>query len=315
MKGKRMNYDVIGDIHGEADKLEALLARLGYTDSSAGWKPPQGHIAIFVGDLIDRGPKQVETVQTVRRMVDAGHAHCVLGNHEYNAIAYTMRTPANPREFLRPHTNKNQKQHAAFLAQVGEGSALHREFVGWFQALPPSLDLDSIRVSHAWWNDDYIATVNSRLAGKAMDEAFIQEAYTKHTPLWHAMEGITKGMEVPLPQGHSFHDHEGVERSDIRVRWWQEDPAHYREYAMVTEKQRHRLPAIPVLAEHTCEPVSGSPIFVGHYWLEGRQQLDSNHVACVDYSAAGDGPLVCYRWQGETALTARHFVTSHDRAQ
>jgi hypothetical protein len=309
-----MNYDVIGDIHGHADKLEALLARLGYTSTGSGWVPPYGHMAVFVGDLIDRGPHQVKTVDIVRRMVDAGHAHCVMGNHEFNAIAYTTRSQVNPERFLRPHSPKNVKQHAAFLEQVGEGSALHAELIGWLRTLPTTLDLGPIRVAHAWWKDDYVTAVNARLGGRAMDEDFMQEAWTQDTPLWQAMEGITKGMEVPLPTGHSFVDQEGVERVDIRVRWWQQDPAHYREYAMVKDDQRPGLPSLPVLAEHKCAAVSGSPIFVGHYWLLGEQRLDSDRVACVDYSAAGPGPLVCYRWQGEATLDSSRFVTSHDEA-
>jgi hypothetical protein len=54
----------------------------------------------------------------------------------------------------------------------------------------------------------------------------------------------------------------------------------------------------------------GSPIFVGHYWFEGPQRLDSPRVACLDYSAARSGPLVCYRWQGEQELREEHFVAA-----
>lgn len=61
-------YDIIGDIHGEADKLRDLLAHLGYRETAGAFRHPE-RTAIFVGDLIDRGPRQRETVQTVRRMV------------------------------------------------------------------------------------------------------------------------------------------------------------------------------------------------------------------------------------------------------
>jgi hypothetical protein len=62
---------VIGDIHGYADKLVRLLALLGYRERNGAWRHPERH-AIFVGDLIDRGPAQVATVSIVRAMVDAG---------------------------------------------------------------------------------------------------------------------------------------------------------------------------------------------------------------------------------------------------
>src|SRR5208282_4719834 len=75
--------DVIGDVHGQFDRLIALLKHLGYRQSAGAWRHP-GRRAIFLGDLIDRGPKQLATVDLVRRMVDAGTARCVMGNHELN---------------------------------------------------------------------------------------------------------------------------------------------------------------------------------------------------------------------------------------
>ena len=87
-----MNYDIIGDIHGRLDKLDALLRRLGYRERHGAWRHPD-RTAVFVGDLIDRGPHQVATVDRVRRMVDAGAALCVMGNHEFNAIAWTTPEP------------------------------------------------------------------------------------------------------------------------------------------------------------------------------------------------------------------------------
>ncbi len=52
-------YDVIGDIHGHASKLELSLLQMGYKLSGRGYKAPQGRQAVFRGDLIDRGPEQL----------------------------------------------------------------------------------------------------------------------------------------------------------------------------------------------------------------------------------------------------------------
>ena len=82
-----MAYDIIGDIHGQADKLEALLRTLGYRDTAGAWRH-QERQAIFVGDFLDRGPAQVRAIDIARRMVDAGAALAVMGNHELNAIAW-----------------------------------------------------------------------------------------------------------------------------------------------------------------------------------------------------------------------------------
>ena len=66
-------HDVIGDVHGQFDKLVALLTHLGYRDNGGTWRHPNRSV-IFVGDLIDRGPKQLATVDLVRGMVEAASA-------------------------------------------------------------------------------------------------------------------------------------------------------------------------------------------------------------------------------------------------
>jgi hypothetical protein len=95
-----MAFDLIGDVHGEFDQLVELLHHLGYRDRTGTYRHPSRTV-IFVGDLIDRGPKQLATVDLVRR-VDAGTAQCVMGNHEFNAVAWATPDPNKPGEFLRP---------------------------------------------------------------------------------------------------------------------------------------------------------------------------------------------------------------------
>jgi protein phosphatase len=84
-------FDIIGDVHGCCDELEDLLAQLGYVASSTvagpGGRAPvythaEGRKAVFLGDLVDRGPRILDTVRLVRAMVDAGSALCVPGNHD-----------------------------------------------------------------------------------------------------------------------------------------------------------------------------------------------------------------------------------------
>jgi hypothetical protein len=304
-----MNYDVIGDIHGQFGKLEKLLSQLGYARKGKTWGSPAGdRQAVFVGDLIDRGPEQVACVDAVRRMIDAGHARCVMGNHEFNAIAYATPRPGRDGDYLRPHSDKNKKQHAEFLQQVGEGSGLHRELVEWFRMLPPALDLGPIRVVHAWWNDEYVNIVRDRLAGRPLDDEFLRAACTRDSAEWHAMEGLTKGMEIPLPEGASFSDHDGVERYEVRAQWWNHEARSYRDVAIVADDQRGGIPERPLPADVALAPIAGSPVFIGHYWMEGTPSLRAAGVACVDYSAGKGGALVGYRWQGEPELDAAHFV-------
>ena len=308
-----MHYDIIGDIHGQADKLACLLARLGYVRTAAGWRPPHDHQAVFVGDLIDRGPQQVEAYRAVRGMVDAGHAHCILGNHELNAIGYRTPSPDDPSVHLRPRTDQHTRQHAAFLDQAGLGGPLDGEIVDWFRTLPFTFSPGGIRVVHAWWNDEHVARLAAvRRPGQPLDEAMLHRLYAKGSPERAAMEGLTKGEELALPAGHSVLDHGGDPRTMIRTRWWDAGPRTYRELALIADDQRTAVPELPLPPHWRPSASDGPPVFIGHYWMTGEPTLLTPRLACVDYSAARSGPLVAYRWQGEPELQARGFVTSND---
>lgn len=86
-------FDIVGDVHGCYDELCALLARLGYTVDAKQCTaaPPEGRKAIFLGDLCDRGPKNIEVLRLVMNMVEAGSALCVPGNHDVKLLKY-LRT-------------------------------------------------------------------------------------------------------------------------------------------------------------------------------------------------------------------------------
>ncbi|OLF12987.1 polynucleotide kinase-phosphatase [Actinophytocola xinjiangensis] len=79
-------FDVIGDVHGCLIELRALLTRLGYVVSDDGAYHPGGRTAVFVGDLVDRGPATPGVLRLVMGMVEAGTALCVAGNHEAKLV-------------------------------------------------------------------------------------------------------------------------------------------------------------------------------------------------------------------------------------
>lgn len=89
-------FDIIGDIHGCCDELEGLLHELGYRvlrfqgDDplwvSTTYVHPEGRKAVFLGDLVDRGPRILDTVRLVRNMVCHGSALCVPGNHDMKLL-------------------------------------------------------------------------------------------------------------------------------------------------------------------------------------------------------------------------------------
>ncbi len=89
-------FDIIGDVHGCCDELERLLTELGYEvserredqfpDGGPVYVHSEGRIAVFVGDLVDRGPRILDTIGLVRNMVQAGSGQCVPGNHDVRLV-------------------------------------------------------------------------------------------------------------------------------------------------------------------------------------------------------------------------------------
>ncbi len=310
-----MNYDIIGDIHGQAGKLRSLLKLLGYAERAGTWQHPD-RTAIFVGDFIDRGPRQLETLNLVRRMVDDGHALAVMGNHEFNAIAWYLKDPVQEGEYLRPHGGeigeKNRHQHAAFLAEA-EDKPEHREAIDWFLTLPLWLELPELRVVHACWHPGHMSYLSSVLrSGNRLDDSLVAAASRKGTTEYRAVEALLKGIEIPLPPGSSFRDKDGHERHSARVRWWDASAITYREAAFVPPESRGQLPeeAIPDWARVGYE--TEKPVFFGHYWLTGTPEIQSFKVACVDYSAGkANEPLVAYCFEGEPELNSSRFICSN----
>jgi hypothetical protein len=306
-----MGYDIIGDIHGQADRLESLLGRMGYRRSAGIWRHASRK-AIFVGDFIDRGPKQLETVDLVRRMVDDGHALAVMGNHEFNAIAWFLPDPEAPGQHLRVRDSSNRQQHDAFLAAVEHRPALHRECIDWFLSLPLWLDLPELRVVHACWHAGYMAELEPRLApGRRLTEDLVQAASREGWMEFRTVEGLTKGLEAPVPHGHSFRDKDGHPRRRVRLRWWDPTATTWRQAAMMDRDGLAQLPETEVPGGHRAAYDHAKPVFFGHYWLTGTPEPQSPMVACVDYSAGRGGALVAYRWDGEPTLEAARFVASH----
>lgn len=303
-----MSYDIIGDVHGQEGKLTTLLAKLGYRIKNGAYRHSEGSTALFLGDLIDRGPGQVEVINIVRKMIDAGSARTIMGNHELNAIGFATISP-DGKGYLRSHSKNKVRQHEEFLMQVGIDSPLHMELVEWFKTLPPFLDMGDIRLCHAWWKQDFIDLV-ARFsdANGSLDDEFLLSSFQKNSEAWAAMEGVTKGLEADLPAGCSFTDPTGIERKEIRVRWWDESATTYRKAAMVSANDREHMPDIALPETVKLGRDSCIPVFVGHYWLTGTPAIQNAKTAVLDYGAALDGPLVAYRWDGESELGNDSFV-------
>lgn len=112
------------------------------------------------------------------------------------------------------------------------------------------------------------------------------------------------------PNGHSFFDHGGVERHEVRTKWWHEDPGSFRDVAIVGRHEAERVPDHPLPDDYLGAPVRGCPVFVGHHWMEGEPVRMTPKLACLDWSAAKNGPLVAYRWDGEDEIDPQRFVAA-----
>lgn len=302
-------FDIVGDIHGQAEKLEALLRHLGYRHHMGAWRHPERRMR-FVGDLIDRGPGQIETLRIVRDMVEAGTADAVLGNHEYNAIAYATPDPDRPKRFLRIRGTKNYAQHQAFLEAVGLDSPTHQHWINWFKTLPLWLEDSHMRLIHACWHDGSMKALEGHLGpNNTLTDELIVASARKDSPQYHAVEALCKGLEVPLPEYVTFTDKQGIVRRRTRTRWWDEDATTFRSAALIPPQDQALLPEDPLPEDARMRYDCVKPVFFGHYWMTGQPQILSAHSCCVDYSAARDSePLVAYRFDGEPTLSNDRLV-------
>jgi hypothetical protein len=309
-------YDIVGDIHGQAGALKALLKKLGYREQGGAWRYPGGtHQAIFIGDYIDRNPHGLEVIDIVRRMTEHGEAHAVMGNHEFNAVAYHTEDPRRPGEFLRPHSEKNRHQHAEFLREVEGNETAHNASIEWFKTLPVWLDLGELRVVHASWVPRHQAVIGHEFnPGTRLSAAGWVRASRMGTTEFEAIECLLKGMEAQMPDGAGYRDSYGTLRSKVRIRWWLgEPPAMLSDAIIASPEMVEQVEGIPWRGGWPAEagyPLSAPPVFIGHYWQTGVPEPQAPNVACVDYSAAKKGnKLVAYRWDGESILRKSGFVS------
>jgi len=304
------NYDIIGDIHGYASTLIALLKKLGYKKDEAGTFFHKERTMIFLGDYIDRGTEESRVIDIVRSMVDKGYALAVMGNHEFNAISYHSYHPQTQKP-LREHSVRNANTHQAFLDEFPVGDKKTQDVINWFKTLPLFIELDEFRVIHACWNDKVLEEIKPKLnTDNTLPEKLYIDANKVGTGVYEAIEVLLKGIEITLPEGSFFKDKGGNKRTEIRIKWWTDDIKTYRDYAQVPDNQVKYIPDLAVESAfiYPAYPKESKPVFVGHYWFDGKPEILKSNIACLDYSVAKGEKLVCYRWnQGDSKLNSNQF--------
>lgn len=115
-------FDIIGDIHGCYDELLSLLEKLGYNIQPTTITPPPGRKVLFLGDLVDRGPKTPEVLDLVMRMIESDVALCIPGNHDVRLVRALQGKNIKPTyglleslEQLKSHSSEQRKNYAYFL--------------------------------------------------------------------------------------------------------------------------------------------------------------------------------------------------------
>jgi hypothetical protein len=298
--------DFIGDVHGHADALEALLKKMGYEKNGSSYRHPERKV-LFIGDYIDRGPKIKETLHIVRNMVEADQAIALMGNHEYNAIAFHLESKNGGH--LRKHTIKNISQHADTLLQFKKHEKEYKDYIQWFMTLPLFYENEHFRAVHACWDDEQIGILSQHLQNATLSEAQFHEASNEGTDLFQAIEDTLKGKELRLPKEVTFKDKDDQPREHTRIKWWEDYAQH--DYQSISVHQKG-IPEIPLdhsllKAQDYYRPTE-KPVFFGHYWLTGEPKLYRDNVCCLDFSVANKGVLAAYRWDGEEKLHDEHWL-------
>jgi len=305
-------YDIIGDIHGCARTLGRLLDQMGYQKTNGIYQHPRRQ-AIFIGDIIDRGPRIREALHMVRDMVEHGAARIVMGNHEYNALGYCTRArPGSGKQFLREHNARHDRLIKETLEQFDPYPHEWNEFLEWFYTIPLFIEEDELRVVHACWDQTLIDKFRQNQGGACIDEDFLHASAALESFAGQVMDTLLRGTDLRLPEGMKITGRDGYVREFFRTKFWADNPKTCADVVfqpdplppevakmVLTDRQRAQL---------ITYPLDAPPVFVGHYWMEGEPAPLKSNVACIDYSAVKYGKLVAYRMDGEQVLARDKFV-------
>ena len=305
-------YDLIGDVHGCAHTLAHLLENLGYRLQGGVWRHSRRQV-IFLGDIIDRGPRIREALHLVHEMVDHGQAYCIMGNHEFNALGWhTPAPPESGKSFVREHTPRYAMLLQHTFEQFEHYAEEWQAFRDWFLELPLFLETERFRVVHACWDNAVIERLRPRLDQGRMDRAFLRDAAFDCGFAAKALDRLLRGTDMPLPEGLTLTSAEGFTRSFFRTKFWEENPQTYGDIVFQPDGLPEQAARMPLSQSQKSRLFLYGPndplLFVGHYWRSGTPGPIRDNLACLDYSAVKYGKLVAYRLDQETRLDPAKFV-------
>ncbi|MGW2327929.1 polynucleotide kinase-phosphatase [Streptomyces sp. NPDC001700] len=162
-------FDIIGDIHGCRSELETLLGKLGYALRRDGQgRPadavhPEGRTAVFVGDLVDRGPDSPGVLRLVMGMVASGAALCVPGNHEHKLARYLKGRKVKLTHGLAETVEQLDREHTADPEFADRAKAFIESLVSHYV-----LDGGALVVCHAGLPEKYHGRTSGRVRSHAL---------------------------------------------------------------------------------------------------------------------------------------------------
>lgn len=300
-------YDIIGDVHGEADKLRLLLEKMDYELVDGVYEHPDRK-AVFVGDFINRGPKIRETILLIRSMVERGSALAVLGNHELNAIFYYLKDESG-NYFSR--RRKYRLSLDQTLVEFENRKPELKDHLKWMRHLPLFLDLGDIRVVHACWIDENIQVLKEHFSEGRITKTKLRMVFDEeHLAVTKSIWETCKGIDFKLPSDLLVFDSKGQPHRSFRMKWWM-NPAG-KTFRKISLESRFKLPkySIPqeIIPQVVAYPKDAPIVFFGHYCLNSRSGILAENLCCVDSCVSRSRKLMAYRWSGEKKLDENHIV-------
>ncbi|TVR72430.1 MAG: phosphoesterase [Marinilabiliales bacterium] len=300
-------YDIIGDVHGNAEALKKLLNKLGYSKKSGYYCHPHRK-AVFTGDFVNRGGKVRQTLKIVKRMTENRAAFAVMGNHEYNLICY--HTKSTGRGYLRRHNSASRTlfspTHKAFSNYRQEWE----EYLDWMKQLPLFLEFEHFRVVHACWDKRVIKFVRRNLPGNRMTESFLHNSAREGTIEQNVAEVLLSGVEIPAGSLTTVINQTGKPAESLRIKWWMEPKKYRLAEVALGDYQIRPNRFINGREEKAFIPYHENrrPLFIGHYCLREEPGIQSPNICCVDYCCYRKGRLAAYRFDGELSLKTEKLV-------
>jgi hypothetical protein len=302
-------YDIIGDVHGHADQLINLLKKLDYQLTDGYYSHPTRK-AVFVGDIINRGPKIREALNLVRKMVENGSAFAVLGNHEMYAILYYLRDTEG--KYYKKRIPKYQLQINQTLAEFASCKDEFKSHLKWLRTLPMFLDFGDIRIIHACWDNNNIELIRNTITGPKLTKTLLREIALNQTEFSAKFWETCKGIDFQIPKDLLVFDADGRPHRSFRMKWWANPEG--MTFKEVSLESRFELPAytIPhqIIQPRNTYSKNDPIVFFGHYCLKQCCGILADNLCCVDSCVTRTGNLVAYRWSGEEKLTEVNFVFS-----